>query len=260
MNEYRFGVTGQERKKLVTAISEVLNIPKEYLGMPSYGYQVGNLTIDRDGTVTGEMIFGLLTALAERGFIPESVEETPEATVEPETAEDAPETITETETTEDALETITETETVEDTPEPATDNVCIEVPLDVFTPETLDNLCKMVSAKEPLIKKALGVDKLHIKISGDKVTFDWFRTADSDTITAYSQFISQLCKTAKEKKRVTAKQPESFENEKFTMRVWLIGLGMVGDDFKTARKLLTQDLSGNGAWRFGKPEKKHPTE
>ncbi len=87
MNQYRFGVTGQERKNLVSAISAALNLPKKYLGTPSYGFQVGNLTIDREGTVTGEMIFGLLTALAERGFIPEAVEETSEATAEPEQAD-----------------------------------------------------------------------------------------------------------------------------------------------------------------------------
>jgi hypothetical protein len=37
------------------------------------------------------------------------------------------------------------------------------------------------------------------------------------------------------------------------MRVWLIGLGMVGAEFSTARKILTKPLSGNGAWRYGKP-------
>ena len=39
-------------------------------------------------------------------------------------------------------------------------------------------------------------------------------------------------------------------NEKFTFRVWLVGLGMKGDEFKTARKHLTENLSGNSAWRY----------
>jgi hypothetical protein len=55
---------------------------------------------------------------------------------------------------------------------------------------------------------------------------------------------------------VTAKAPERFENERFAMRVWLIGLGLVGDEYKLIRKLMCQSLSGNAAWRYGKPEKK----
>ena len=42
-------------------------------------------------------------------------------------------------------------------------------------------------------------------------------------------------------------------NEKFTFRVWLVGLGLKGDEFKTARKHLTAHLSGNSAWRHGRP-------
>jgi predicted DNA-binding WGR domain protein len=42
-------------------------------------------------------------------------------------------------------------------------------------------------------------------------------------------------------------------NEKFTFRVWLVGLGLKGDEFKAARKHLTAHLSGNSAWRHGRP-------
>jgi predicted DNA-binding WGR domain protein len=42
-------------------------------------------------------------------------------------------------------------------------------------------------------------------------------------------------------------------NEKFTFRVWLVGLGLKGPEFKTARKHLTENLSGNSAWRHGRP-------
>jgi len=40
-------------------------------------------------------------------------------------------------------------------------------------------------------------------------------------------------------------------NEKFTFRVWLVGLGLKGKEFKTARKHLIAKLSGNSAWRYG---------
>ena len=54
MQEYKFNVTGSERKKLVSIISEILNQPIEYLGMPSVAYEVGNIHIDKQGTLTGE--------------------------------------------------------------------------------------------------------------------------------------------------------------------------------------------------------------
>ena len=136
------------------------------------------------------------------------------------------------------------------------DTICIEMPLGDFDPSSLDNLCKMVASKEPLIKKALGVDALPIKITENSIAFDWFNASHSQNMMCYAQFLTQLCKTAKTKKRVTAKAQESFENEKFAMRVWLIGLGLVGAEFADTRKLLLENLSGNGAWRYGTPEGK----
>jgi hypothetical protein len=133
------------------------------------------------------------------------------------------------------------------------DTITIEYPLEGFTPETLDNLTKLVQSKEVLIKTALGADELPIKVLDNRIAFPWFKYTDNANLTAYAQFITALCQTAQEKKRVIAKAQESFENPRFAMRVWLIGLGMVGAEFSTARKILTKPLSGNGAWRYGKP-------
>jgi len=68
--EYRFDVTGEQRKALVAAISEYLNQPTEYLGMPTAAYKIGSYLIDKTGTMTGEPNPELLAALAEQGFIP----------------------------------------------------------------------------------------------------------------------------------------------------------------------------------------------
>lgn len=104
----------------------------------------------------------------------------------------------------------------------------------------------MTAAKELLLKKALGSEKLPIRVTEDKVEFLWLTLEKQDNTSCYIQFIAALCNTAKEKKLVTAKTPESgLENERLTMRVWLIGLSMVGDDYKLTRKLLLQNLAGN---------------
>ena len=38
-------------------------------------------------------------------------------------------------------------------------------------------------------------------------------------------------------------------NEKYTFRTWLLRLGMIGDEFKTARKFLLENLEGGIAWK-----------
>jgi len=253
MAEYKFGVTGQDRKALVTAISEILETKAVYLKAPTYGYQVGDLIIDKEGTITGELFFGTLTALAERGFKPEiellAGTDTPENKME----ENGTAAQEDSAPNSDAQEVETETE-------PETDTISITLPLDGFTPESLDNLCRMVIAKEPLIEKALGVEAIPIRVLENGVEFPWFTTDHSEHMMAYAQFITALCATAKEKKRVIAKPRESFENERFTMRVWLISLGLVGSEYSKIRQLMTKPLTGNGAWRYGEAEKEAVTE
>jgi len=238
----RFNVTGKDRKALVAAISEVLNTPVDYLGAPSFNYLVGGYHIDKEGTLTGEDNRDLITRLA--AFPPASEEyaaplaeagETPAETTEAETA--AP----------------SEAETVEI--ETAADRIIIEMPWEDFTPETFDNLCKLVNSKAPLIKKVLGVEDLPIPVIENRIQFPWFPACEAADLAAYTQFVVALCNTAKEKKRVTARAQETYENEKFALRVWLIGLGLIGKEYGVARKLMLKNLSGDSSWRYGKPEK-----
>jgi len=49
---FRFNVTGTERKKLVSAISQITGAEAKYLGMPSAAYRVDYFTIDKNGAVS----------------------------------------------------------------------------------------------------------------------------------------------------------------------------------------------------------------
>jgi hypothetical protein len=64
----RYNVTGPERKALVAAISQELNAPTNYLGAPTFAYEVGGYHIDKNGTVTGEDNMDLEDALYQKGF------------------------------------------------------------------------------------------------------------------------------------------------------------------------------------------------
>ena len=69
--EIAYNVTGDRRKELVTAISEIIGWEPIYKKAPTYAYAIGNYLIDRYGTLTGESNQDLIDALAERGFVTE---------------------------------------------------------------------------------------------------------------------------------------------------------------------------------------------
>jgi hypothetical protein len=144
--------------------------------------------------------------------------------------------------------------TITTTKDGGLDTLTIEYPLAKFTPDKLDNLFKMVNAKTPLLKAALGTDDLPIQQVDNALRFPWFRgDLDADKVNAYTVFIHQLCKTALEKKRVTAKEKEVPGNPKYAMRCWLLALGFIGSgELKAARKILLSRLEGNSSWRDGK--------
>lgn len=60
--------------------------------------------------------------------------------------------------------------------------------------------------------------------------------------------LSQMAKTV----RTASPQPAQNENPKYAMRTWLLRLGFIGDEFATARDLLTRRLDGDAAFRNGR--------
>lgn len=60
--------------------------------------------------------------------------------------------------------------------------------------------------------------------------------------------LSQMVKSVKS----ASPKPQQNENPKYAMRTWLLRLGFIGDEFKTAREVLTRRLSGNTAFRNGR--------
>ena len=77
-----FNRTGTERKALVKAMGEILEVKPKYLGMPTAAYEVDYFTVDKNGTVTfddradSEEIENLLEQLALKGFTVASTEDT----------------------------------------------------------------------------------------------------------------------------------------------------------------------------------------
>ena len=69
---------------------------------------------------------------------------------------------------------------------------------------------------------------------------------------SYIQLCLALSQMAKEV-RTASPKPQQNENPKYAMRTWLLRLGFIGDEFKTARDLFTKRLDGDAAFRTGRP-------
>lgn len=274
--QYNYNLSGSDRKPLVEAISQILSQPAVYQGAPSFSYIIGDYTVDRNGVLSyGSNIHPdyaavLINDLQERGFVAEKVA-ADNPTEEPATdetmeilEEEMPGTVTnidtdgEDTTNESYPEEVTLAENLADTlPDADTpDKLTIEIPSAGFTPEARANLEKIVASKATLLKQALGTDDLQIVECDGKIAFPWFTLHGLDgEADAYSRLITAICNMAKRQKRVTAVE-KPIDNAKFTMRLFLIRLGFIGDEYKTARKILLKNLTGNSSWKSGhKPER-----
>lgn len=74
-------------------------------------------------------------------------------------------------------------------------------------------------------------------------------------IKAYIQFCMAVTAQAYNQKSASSIKTVT-DNDKYTFRVWLLRLGMIGDEFKTARKHLLDHLDGNSAWKNPEQAKK----
>ena len=218
---YRYKVTGSERKALVNAISEFLVLPAIYRGAPTFAYEIGSCVVDKNGTlsfaedVTAEAATLLVATLKEHGYRAE--------------------------------------ENLKDVVSEDRHTLVIEMPRTGFSDDALERLKQIIASKETLIKKAIGAEHLPIEVAEDKLCFPWFVLSGiDDEADAYTRFIHTLCKMAKMQKRIMAKD-RTTENDKLSMRLFLIRLGFVGSEYKAARKILLRNLTGNSAWKNGQP-------
>ena len=78
-------------------------------------------------------------------------------------------------------------------------------------------------------------------------------TTHAGKVKTYIQLALAISAQALTQKHSSAKKTAST-NEKYTFRTWLLHLGMIGDEFDTARKFLLENLDGCIAWRQGRPE------
>ena len=212
---------GRDRKQLVQTIAKWLNEPIRYAGAPTFNYEVGGVTINKDAELAFDTAFSdeaierLLLHLNNEGY--------------------------------DIIRFFGS----EDAPEDEKSTFCISMPHTLFTEEALTNLRSILASKEGLICKALGVNDIPVIETDEKLSFPWFdEVLTPEELEAYELFICKLCDMARTQKRITAKEKE-VDNEKYAFRCFLLRLGFIGEEYKTARKILLQNLTGSSAFKGG---------
>lgn len=218
-NEIRFTLESKQKPKLAQEIGNILGTAPHYERVPSCAYGIAGYRLDKEGVLhipegtEKETVEDLILQLRERGF-----------------QDDAG---------------ITEEVPVQQ------DKLTIVISRESLTDIALENLQKITANKQTLFQRAFRTDSTEIEITEEKINFTWFPyTADGDEITAYTQFISRLCDMARDAKRVSSK-PTETDNDKYAFRCFLLRLGFIGKEYKTARKILLRNLTGNSAFRYG---------
>ncbi|SHK41525.1 virulence-related protein [Paramaledivibacter caminithermalis] len=252
-----------DRKEIVKALETRFGVKSKYLGAPSFAYQLKTedetYTIDRKGKI--------ITAFGEEIKLEKLFRETKNEKV------------------------INDNIEIQNSEGPNIEIFFKAIfPMEGHSGRTLRNLVNMIYSKQALIKKAFEIeedlvgDDFSIGINEVKIeTLEDFKTALEDigerscqgiefdfydkTITfkflqgeenpekkeVFKQFVSILNQNAKKLKYASAKVKPT-DNEKYTFRTWLLRLGMIGDEYKVARKELLKNLSGNGAFRKVQPK------
>ena len=258
---FYYNQSGESRMPFAKAVAEILGVKPKYTGVPRCAYIIDFATVTREGNIEVDdrtdnaRLVNLVQKLIERGYMTEqSGSDWGDASEEePAQAEDVVNAAVE----QAAIEAEEEAAMAEPAPEPI--GTTISVPRDIFTNLGIENLKKLLWAKNELICQALGIETTEIEVTDETVSFPWFGELSAEEVKYISQFISGLCEFANTSKRITSKHRRE-DNPKFAMRTWAIRLGFIGAEHKELRKFLMKRLPGDAAWRFGKPDNVLPTE
>lgn len=165
------------------------------------------------------------------------------------------------------------------------DELTISLPMSGHTAQSIRNFLNLMYSRGPLLNKAMGtnfsvsnslldaleqattrtvgelLDELEeyrlgagttgmtgICITAEKISLAFAGPLTQEKVSAYTELCAAMNRMASAQKRIQAKTVNDA-NEKYALRIWLIRLGLNGDEHKSIRKLLMQNLSGHAAFR-----------
>lgn len=209
-----YHLTGNDRRELVQSISEIIRQTARYLYMPSCAYSIGeHYTVSKDGILD-------ISDDADEKEVQYLLEELDGRGYSRPADESA-------------------------------NRLTVQMPLDSLSERTLNRIRRIIENKGELFKSAFKTDSLEFEITEKTVDFPWFTVEQDGDADAYCTFISMFCEFAQNRNRINNK-PDTSDNEKYAFRCFLIRIGMVGTEYKAARKVLLRNLIGSSAFRHGR--------
>ena len=114
------------------------------------------------------------------------------------------------------------------------------------------NIEKVYNTKCELFQNALNTTLHKLADFSDTenktAKFNIFKsTLNSEELLSCIQLSQTISNYVENTKNISEKINEN-PNQKFLMRTWLVRAGMIGAEYKFARKMFTQNLKGNSAW------------
>ena len=210
-----YNVKGKERKLLAQTIGKAIGVNAIYKGVPTCAYEVDYFTVDREGAL-------IFDDMADSHEVEQVFDAVAAAGFEPQGSDE--------------------------------NNSGIAIQMPMMTGDEISRLEALIESKESLIKKAISADSLMVGEVNGKLDFPWFKADSSpEEIKAYMDFVTALCRKAKEAKRITAKD-KPVDNEKYAFRCFLLRLGFIGNDYKSSRAILLRNFTGSAAWKGGAPD------
>ena len=257
----------ENRKEMVKAICELTGMNAMYLFTPTYAYQVGPITVRRDGSIDCEdeaMLSTIKPMLIERGWLKaETQDEMPAEPESPADSKDKPKTAV-----------------------PITvEQMDITMPIPGWTVAQMTNLLRMLCCKQVLISRMIGCDMLSIEesfvrsisenppentadlearvqkaIEVGSICGFWFSDGQVTLSTpfaqeeptrwkAYADLLKGMLRIAETATRISVKQLDDPENEKYHANSWLMRMGFRGPQYKETRRILMGHLIGFAAFR-----------
>lgn len=231
--------TSTNRKDMVKSIAEFLGEQSVYMGPPTFAYQIGAFTVDRNGTIMtedsekGETVREMLK---ENGFITEEGTEATSIKIPLEGM--TPQGITN-------LMNLLYSKQYLLNKAVGTENFMINDAL-IMALENTES-----ATAEEMVSFITGFEGYGrgFSFADGCILFTGFPfTEDGTKVKAYCELAASMVKAAKEQKRIQPKETIE-ENEKYYMRTWLVRLGFGGKEGKETRRVLLEKLKGHTAFR-----------
>ena len=230
----KFKTTAENRKDIVKAMEEILEVKSIYVGAPSFCYKVGDNTVDKDGEVEAENEKEgkrMQSELVARGLAEgEKDKMNIDIPMEGFTAENLKNLVYLIYSRQYLLE-----------------KAIGEKALGIS-----DTLVEKLEAREgmafeEMVQMISEEDTIGFIVSKEKISFCGFPFS-IETANAYTKLVSAMVQMAKTQKRIKPQQCIE-ENEKYYMRTWLVRLGFGGKEGKEVRDILLSKLKGHTAFR-----------